>query len=126
MDNSDTPASEHAELEAINQPPLGRRTGRHTRKNGPGWLQAAITLGGGSLASSLFLGVILEPKLMRPQPLAMLLGVIMLSAIGYVTLAGGRRPFGAVNEHGSLIPGPAGFQKKSSQAKTDAQLIAED
>lgn len=28
--------------------------------SGPGWLQSAITLGGGSLASGLFLGVIGE------------------------------------------------------------------
>lgn len=111
MDNNDIPASEIAELEAINQQPLGRRLGYYTRKSGPGWLQAAITLGGGSLASSLFLGVILEYKLMWLQPLAMLLGVITLSAIGYVTVT---------------ILGLAGFLKKSSKAKADAQLIAED
>ena len=28
----------------------------YTKLSGPGWLQSAITLGGGSLASSLFLG----------------------------------------------------------------------
>jgi Mn2+/Fe2+ NRAMP family transporter len=105
MDNNDTPASEATELEAINQQPLGRRLGYYTRKSGPGWLQAAITLGGGSLASSLFLGVILEYKLMWLQPLAMILGVIMLSAIGYVTLTSGRRPFGAINEHVSPVLG---------------------
>lgn len=105
MDNNDSPASEAAELEAINQQPLGRRLGYYTRKSGPGWLQAAITLGGGSLASSLFLGVILEYNLMWLQPLAMLLGVIMLSAIGYVTLTSGRRPFGAINEHVSPVLG---------------------
>ena len=30
----------------------------YTKLSGPGWLQSAITLGGGSLASSLFLGVL--------------------------------------------------------------------
>ncbi len=105
MDQHDPPSSETAELEAITQQPLGRRLGYYTRKSGPGWLQAAITLGGGSLASSLFLGVLLEYNLMWLQPLAMMLGVIMLSAIGYVTLSSGRRPFGAINEHVSPVLG---------------------
>jgi hypothetical protein len=30
------------------------RLGAYTKLSGPGWLQSAITLGGGSLASSLF------------------------------------------------------------------------
>ena len=34
------------------------RLGAYTRLSGPGWLQSAITLGGCSLASSLFLGVL--------------------------------------------------------------------
>jgi Mn2+/Fe2+ NRAMP family transporter len=66
---------------------------------GPGWLQSAITLGGGSLASSLYLGVIGGFSLLWLQPLAMVLGIIMLSAIGYVTLSTGERPFRAINEH---------------------------
>ncbi|MEM1443271.1 MAG: divalent metal cation transporter, partial [Verrucomicrobiota bacterium] len=71
----------------------------------PGWLQAAITLGGGSLAGALFLGVILEYNLMWLQPIAMILGVIMLSAIAYVTLSSGQRPFGAIKKHVSPILG---------------------
>lgn len=88
-----------AELAVINRRPLLARLGHYARLSGPGWLQAAITLGGGSLAGSLFLGVILEYNLMWLQPLAMILGVVMLSAIGYVTLSSGRRPFEAINEH---------------------------
>ena len=37
--------------------PLGKLA-IYTRLSGPGWLQSAITLGGGSLASSLFLGIL--------------------------------------------------------------------
>ena len=37
---------------------LFSRLGAYTKLSGPGWLQSAITLGGGSLASSLFLGVL--------------------------------------------------------------------
>lgn len=67
--------------------------------SGPGWLQSAITLGGGSLAGSLFLGVIGGYEMMWFQPLIMILGVIMLSAIAYVALSTGEKPFHAVNRH---------------------------
>ncbi len=70
-----------------------------TRMSGPGWLQGAITLGGGSLAGSLYLGVVMGYDLMWLQPLAMILGVIMLSAISYVTLSTGLRPFDAIKRH---------------------------
>ena len=39
------------------------------------------------------------------QPLAMILGIIMLSAIGYVTLSTGKRPFRAINEHVNPVLG---------------------
>jgi Mn2+/Fe2+ NRAMP family transporter len=87
---------EAAELAEINRLPFAKRLGYYTRKSGPGWLQAAITLGGGSLASALFLGVILNYHLMWLQPLAMILGVVMLCAISYVTLSSQRRPFESV------------------------------
>lgn len=67
--------------------------------SGPGWLQSAITLGGGSLSGSLYLGVLAGFGLMWLQPLAMIIGVIMLSAIAYVTVSTGKRPFAAINEH---------------------------
>ena len=53
--------------------------------SGPGWLQSAITLGGGSLAGALFLGVIGGYSILWVQLLAMILGVIMLCAISYIT-----------------------------------------
>ncbi|MDC0312161.1 divalent metal cation transporter, partial [bacterium] len=105
MSNDIDPSQEAAELAEINKLPLGKRLGYYTKKSGPGWLQAAITLGGGSLASALFLGVILEYNLMWLQPLAMIFGVIMLSAIAYVTLSSGKRPFGAINKHVSPVLG---------------------
>lgn len=71
----------------------------YTRLSGPGWLQGAITLGGGSLAGSLYLGVIMGYNLMWLQPLAMIMGVIMLSAISYVTLSSRERPFDAIKYH---------------------------
>ena len=64
--------------------------------SGPGWLQSAITLGGGSLAGALFLGVIGGYSILWVQLLAMILGVIMLCAISYITLSTGRSPFEAM------------------------------
>ena len=75
------------------------------RLSGPGWLQSAITLGGGSLAGSLYLGVLAGYGMLWWQPMAMIMGVIMLSAIGYVTLSTGERPFRAINEHVNPVLG---------------------
>ena len=77
----------------------------YTKLSGPGWLQSAITLGGGSLSSSLYLGVLGGFALLWLQPVAMILGVIMLSAIGYVTLSTGERPFQAINKHVNPVLG---------------------
>ncbi len=73
--------------------------GAFVRFSGPGWLQSAITLGGGSLSGSLYLGVLGGFMFMWLQPLAMIAGIIMLSAIAYVTLSTGKRPLRAINEH---------------------------
>ena len=71
----------------------------YARLSGPGWLQGAITLGGGSLAGSLYLGVIGGYEMMWLQPLMMILGIVMLNAIGFVALSTGERPFHAINRH---------------------------
>lgn len=73
--------------------------GVFTRLSGPGWLQSAITLGGGSLAGSLFLGVLGGTSLLWLQLMAIGMGVVMLSAISYVTLSTGEKPFQAINKH---------------------------
>ena len=77
----------------------------YMRLSGPGWLQSGITLGGGSLSSSLYLGVLVGFSFMWLQPLAMILGIIMLSAIAYVTLSAGERPFQAINDHVNPVLG---------------------
>jgi len=79
--------------------------GVFARLSGPGWLQSAITIGGGSLSSSLYLGILVGFTFMWLQPLAMILGVVMLSAIAYVTLSTGQRPLRAINEHVSPVLG---------------------
>jgi Mn2+/Fe2+ NRAMP family transporter len=75
------------------------------RLSGPGWLQSAITIGGGSLSNSLYLGVLVGFACMWVQPLAMILGVVMLGAIAYVTLSSGEPPLRAINKHVSPILG---------------------
>lgn len=75
----------------------GTKWRAYVRLSGPGWLQSAITLGGGSLAGSLFLGVLGGTSMLWLQLVAIVLGVVMLSAISYVTLSTGRRPFEAIN-----------------------------
>ena len=59
----------------------------YTRMSWPGWIQAAVTLGGGTLVGALYLGVIGGYQFLWLQPLAMLCGIIMLAAISYVTLS---------------------------------------
>jgi hypothetical protein len=86
-------------VDEANAAPLPKKLVMWTRMSGPGWLQGAITLGGGSLAGSLYLGVIMGYGLMWLQPLAMILGVIMLSAISYVVLSTGERPFALIRTH---------------------------
>ena len=73
--------------------------GAFVRLSGPGWMQSAITLGGASLAASLYLGVLGGYSMLWLQPVAIIAGIVMLSAISYVALSTDERPFGAINRH---------------------------
>jgi Mn2+/Fe2+ NRAMP family transporter len=75
------------------------KLGVYTRLSGPGWLQSAITLGGGSLSGALFLGVLGGTDMLWLQLMAIIMGVVMLSAISHVTLSTGKRPFPLINKH---------------------------
>lgn len=83
--------------------PFLKKLGIYTKLSGPGWIQAAVTLGGGSLVGALYLGVIGGYEFMWLQPLAMLCGIIMLSAISHVTLSSKERPFVAAKKHISPV-----------------------
>ncbi len=87
------------QIESIRERSFGGRLLGYARLTGPGWLQSAVTLGGGSLASALYLGVIAGYSLMWLQPLAMLCGVVMLMALAHVTLERGDYPFESVRRH---------------------------
>ncbi len=87
---------ENINLEEVASWSFFKKLALYTRLSGPGWVQAAVTLGGGTLVGGLYLGVIGGYQFLWLQPLAMLCGVIMLSAISYVTLSKDKhedRPF---------------------------------
>ena len=77
----------------------GALFGTFVRLSGPGWLQSAITLGGGTLSNSLYLAVLTGFTFLWLQPLAMAVGIVMLSAISYFTLSTGERPLRVINTH---------------------------
>lgn len=72
---------------------LGARLGAYTKLSGPGWLQGAMTLGGGTAASSLLAGTATGYEFLWVQPLAMMTGIVMLMAISHLTLSTRQRPF---------------------------------
>ncbi|MBN1124256.1 MAG: divalent metal cation transporter [Sedimentisphaerales bacterium] len=90
---------EKATLNAVKNKPLFTRWRTYLGMTGPGWLQSAMTLGAGSSAASLYAGAFLGYKLLWVQPLAMLLGLVMLSAMVHQTLSTGSRPFDAMRHY---------------------------
>jgi Mn2+/Fe2+ NRAMP family transporter len=92
-------AREKAELAALaGKPRLVRWIG-YGRKTGPAWLQSALTLGGGSAWASLTIGAFFRYELLWVQPVAMILGIIVLAAISHQALSTGARPFGAMKRY---------------------------
>ncbi|HMS18711.1 MAG TPA: divalent metal cation transporter, partial [Planctomycetota bacterium] len=75
--------------------------------SGPGWLQSAITLGGGSLASALYLGSLAGYGLLWVQVVAMLLGIVILKAVAEVTLLTGIGPYRAMVDRVNPVLGIA-------------------
>ncbi len=86
------------QLAAIAALPFHRRMLAYTRYGGPGWLQGAMTLGGGSAMTSLTIGGVYGYEYLWVQPLSMLIGCIMLFALSWQTLSTGRKPFAAMAE----------------------------
>jgi Mn2+/Fe2+ NRAMP family transporter len=106
MMSDESQATESAKIEQDRQSILeaqkkgtGAKLLTYSKLSGPGWLQGAITLGGGSLGGSLYLGIIGGYDMLWLQPLMMIFGIVMLSAIGYVALSTQKRPFQQINDH---------------------------
>jgi Mn2+/Fe2+ NRAMP family transporter len=94
-------------LQAAQEKGTASTLGAFLRLSGPGWLQSAITLGGGSLGSALYLGMLGGTGMLWVQLIAIIIGVIMLSAISYVTLSSGKRPYAAMNNYVNPVLGTA-------------------
>lgn len=105
MSDNNKVEQDRAALASVEGKGFFGKLGVYTKLSGPGWLQSAITLGGGSLAGSLYIGVIGGYDMLWLQPLMMILGIIMLSAIAYVTLSTGEKPFHAINKHVNPVLG---------------------
>lgn len=75
---------------------------QNVRAGGPGWLQGAMTLGGGSAITSLTLGTVFGYEFLWVQPVAMLIGCVMLFALSHQTLSTGMRPFAAMRQFVSV------------------------
>lgn len=88
--------AEAAMLEKLEGGPAGPRYRQYLKLIGPGYLQSAMTLGGGTAAASLYAGALFGYQLLWVAPLAMFLGIVMLSAISHQTLSTGIRPLQAM------------------------------
>ncbi len=105
MGNNDKLQAQRQLLQNAKQKGAAAQLGAFCKLSGPGWLQSATTLGGGSLASALYLGVLGGLGFMWLQPFAMMLGIIMLAAISYVTLSISTKPMFSINENITPILG---------------------
>ncbi len=90
---------ERAALRSLAARPFGARMRGYLRMLGPGYLQSAMTLGGGTVSSALFAGAIFGVDLLWVAPVGMALGLVMLAAIAWQTLSTGVRPWPAMRAH---------------------------
>lgn len=74
--------------------PLGSRIKGYLKLNGPGYMQSAMTLGGGSIASCVLMGSLMGYQLLWVQPLAIFLGFCVLAAVAKQTCQTGEKPYG--------------------------------
>ena len=86
-------------LKALSTKPCHKRIPTYLKLSGPGWLQGAMTLGGGSAVTSLTIGALFGYELLWVQPVAMLIGCIMLFALSHQTLHTQEKPFEAMKKH---------------------------
>ncbi len=91
--------SEAQLLAQLAEQPTLSRIPHYLKLSGPGWLQGAMTLGGGSAITSLTIGGVYGYELLWVQPLSMIIGCIMLFALSHQTLSTGLAPFDAMRQH---------------------------
>jgi manganese transport protein len=74
--------------------PLLHRLRGYARMSGPGYMQSAMTLGGGTVASCVLMGSMLGYELLWVQPLAIFLGAMVLASIAKQTCHTQEKPYG--------------------------------
>lgn len=92
-------AEERVYLEELKKVSALKRWKAFWSKTGPGWMQSAMTIGGATAMTSIFTGRFYQYKLLWIQPLAMIIGIVMISALSYQILCTGKRPFLAVKRY---------------------------
>ena len=93
------PSNEVLELRSLADKPWFARVPKYVALSGPGWLQGAMTLGGGSAVTSLTIGAVFGYEFLWVQPIAMLIGCIMLFALSHQTLHSQKSPFESMKKH---------------------------
>ena len=101
--NSDVAAvnsqQENLLLRQLASRPWYARIPKYLALSGPGWLQGAMTLGGGSAVTSLTIGALFGYEFLWVQPVSMLIGCIMLFALSHQTLHSQKPPFESMRKH---------------------------
>ncbi|MDN4501317.1 divalent metal cation transporter [Alteromonadaceae bacterium BrNp21-10] len=95
-------ASTQAEITTLNnlaKRPWYARIPTYLSLSGPGWLQGAMTLGGGSAVTSLTIGALFGYEFLWVQPVSMIIGCIMLFALSHQTLHSQKSPFESMKKH---------------------------
>jgi Mn2+/Fe2+ NRAMP family transporter len=87
------------DLQALDAKPWPTRTLGYLNLMGPGFMQSAMTLGGGTAFASIFAGAAFGYDLLWVAPVAMLLGIIMLAAVAHQTLSTDLDPFQAMHQY---------------------------
>ena len=88
-----------SQLQALNAKPWPKRTMGYLHLMGPGFMQSAMTLGGGTAFASIFAGAAFGYDLIWVAPVAMLLGIIVLAAVAHQTLSTDMDPFQAMRQY---------------------------
>ncbi|MFP6616903.1 MAG: divalent metal cation transporter [Candidatus Hydrogenedentota bacterium] len=85
--------SEAPEVSGLAGKPLGERMLGYWKMTGPGYMQSAMTLGGGSIASCAALGSMFGYKYLWVQIVAMMFGYFVLASVAKQTTSNGERSY---------------------------------
>lgn len=102
-DSTQLGQGEAAELQRLDARSFLPRTLGYLGRMGPGYMQSAMTLGGGTAFASIFAGAAFGYQLLWVAPLAMLFGIIVLAAVAHQTLSTEANPFQSMKQHAGSV-----------------------